>query len=559
MVSDTTMRRPAASRVWAAMSADAAALLFVSIAWIIAIILVNPIGEFPVVDDWAYLGSVRGIVERGELVFSDFAAQNLLSHLLWGSLFALPFGASYTALRFATLVAALLAAFALYQLVRNAGWGVSVALFAALALLFNPIFFPLSFGFMTDVPFVAAQTGAMLFLLASLASGSRATSGAGWFLALAAQLSRQTGFAIPIAYAAAYLIKHGVTFRRIVIAVLPLLAFIGLQWGYEYWLAASGKASLAYGKTMNTVLPRLTGSPSVLAGKVWEVCRYAFFYLGLFLLPISIPLLAGTLHKLQRNRAVLLALGIVIASVGLIAWSFHARLVMPIWPHTWKKTGVGADNHDVSAPQAILDVVTALSIIGGVCLVVLLAYGAYRLLARQMTGSQATGFAFGIVAAAAFAGSISLVAPVFDRYLLPLIPCLALALVCSVPPQATLPRWSRLVSGGILAAMALYVVVSAHNYTAEKRTYMTAIADLVDQGIPRDTIDAGWVWNGEHGFGRFKSEHYYKGWYRSRDYVVTVRQREQGYLLLRRYDVPRWQIWGRPGWTVNAYTRQIGQ
>jgi hypothetical protein len=113
-----------------------------------------------------------------------------------------------------------------------------------------------------------------------------------------------------------------------------------------------------------------------------------------------------------------------------------------------------------------------------------------------------------------------------------------------------------MVSGGFLAATAFYVVVSAHNYTAEKRTYMTAIADLMAQGVPRDAIDAGWVWNGEHGFGRFKSEtHYYKGWYRTRDYVVTVRQREPKYELLRRYSVPRWRIWGKAGLTVNVYGR----
>src|SRR5688572_26577028 len=145
------------------LSGDGAALAFIALSWLTAIILVDPRGEFPSVDDWAYLTSVRALVERGEISFSDWNAANLISQLFWGAVFALPFGVSYTSLRISTLVAALLAAFALYRLLREADAPISIALFAALALLFNPIFLSLSFTFMTDVPFVAAQTGAMLF------------------------------------------------------------------------------------------------------------------------------------------------------------------------------------------------------------------------------------------------------------------------------------------------------------------------------------------------------------------------------------------------------------
>jgi hypothetical protein len=115
-------------------SRDAAALIVISVCWTAAILLVNPIGEFPAVDDWAYLKSVQALVERGEIVFSDWSAPNLITHILWGALFAVPFSVSYTTLRISTLVAALLCAFALYKLLREAGAPVAVAVFAALAI-----------------------------------------------------------------------------------------------------------------------------------------------------------------------------------------------------------------------------------------------------------------------------------------------------------------------------------------------------------------------------------------------------------------------------------------
>ena len=324
------------------LSNDSAALLFIALCWITAIILVDPRGEFPSVDDWSYASAVRALVERGEIKFSDWTTPNLISQVWWGALFALPFGASYTALRISTLVAALLGAFALFRLIRDAGRPVSIALFSALLLLFNPIFFTLSFTFMTDVPFVAAQTGAMLFLVAGLRSGSRATSALGWLLALAALLCRQTGLAIPIAYGAAYLVKHGLTVRRIVIATLPLAVFIGVQWAYRYWLDATGKTPLMFESNLRNTWLILAGPTSTIATTWFEVARYIFFYLGLFLLPISLPIVATLLRALPRKMATAVCgrhrgdhlypcLG------GSSRWPHHADLV----PHLarWRHRG----------------------------------------------------------------------------------------------------------------------------------------------------------------------------------------------------------------------------
>jgi hypothetical protein len=232
---------------------------------------------------------------------------------------------------------------------------------------------------------------------------------------------------------------------------------------------------------------------------------------------------------------------------------------MPIWPHIWRKTGIGGDNRDVAAPDIVLQVVTIFSVFGGVCLVALLVWGAYRLwLSRKTRGVEASSFVFGIISAVLLAGAISLVHPVFDRYLLPLIPCLVLAMACSAPSPPTIPQWSVVVGGFLVAVMAAYSVASAHNHNAEKRTYLQAIRNLLAQGIPRDTIDAGWVWNGENAFGRYgRKITPGRDWYRSRDYVVTVRRYEPQYVLIHSYPVPRWQIWGKPGAVVHVYQRQV--
>ncbi len=540
-------------------SQDAAALLCITVSWTVAVAIVNPLGEFPAVDDWAYLISVRTLVEQGELRLSDFASQNLVSHLLWGSLFAWPFGVSYTTLRMSTLVAALLGAVSLYLLVRNVGQPALLALFAALILLFNPIFFVLAFSFMTDVPFVAMQTAAMLLLLYGLNSGSRASSILGWLLTAAALLSRQTGLAVPLAYGGAYLGKHGLGLKWLAFACLAVLAFVGLQLAYEYWLATSGKMPFQYGKPLDSAIPRLIGPTSVLAFKVWIVARFTFLYLGLFLLPLSLPMMSSLLQRIGRRKALLLACCIAVVSTTLTFWSLHVGLIMPISPHTWRNNGLGADGVDVGAPYWFGASVTFLAALGGTLSVACIARGAYEAW-KGLPGARRSGLAFGLLGVLVLIGAMSVVDRVYDRYLLPLIPFVALALVSSATmASSTTPRWSVAVGGLFLALMASFSIVGVHNYTAEKRVYVAAINDLVARGVQRDTIDAGRIFNGEIAYGRFGEGI----WYRSRDFVLSARGKRDQILLrdytqVSDYPVPRWPIWGSRGPILGVYAVKPG-
>jgi hypothetical protein len=528
------------------VSRDTGALLFVAFCWIASIILVNPIGEFPSVDDWAYLTSVRTLVERGEIVLSDWSAPNLISQVFWGALFSLPFGVSYTALRISTLVVALLGAFALFKLMREAQQSIALSILGALLFLFNPIFFVLSFTFMTDVPFLAAQTGSMLFLVIGLRAASASASAFGWFLAVVAQLCRQTGIAIPFAYGGAYLAKHGWSIKRAAIAVLPLVAFLALQWAYAYWLESTGRMPLNFSKQMQTALPILTGSPLGLAYRVFEVALYVFFYLGLFLLPLSLPVMATIIATVSRAK-IAAAIGGIAALTGLLSViSLRAGLVMPVWPHTWRATGLGFDSYGgVMPPPLILTAMTFLAVFGGVLLVACIGRAIYLSIAKPAAGGGSWALAFGLLGGCALAGMLSLVVFKYDRYLLPIVPWLALCVSLAAPiPSA--PRWSILLGGMLVVFVAGYSIINVHNYVAEKRATAQAIDGLVSKGIPRELIDGTWPFNGHAQYGRFASKRIFRGWYRKRDFVIGFKT-EPERPLLARYPVARWSLLGSRG------------
>jgi 4-amino-4-deoxy-L-arabinose transferase-like glycosyltransferase len=534
-----------------------APLLFIALCWITAAILVDPSGEFPSNDDWAYFASVRALVEQGKISFSDWTSPNLISQVFWGALFALAFGVHYTVLRLSTFVAALLASFALFYLIRGTGRPLSLALLAALLLLFNPIFFLHSFTFMTDVPFVAAQTGAMLFLLAGLRSDSARLMGAGWLFALVSLLCRQTGFAIPLAYLAAFLVKNG--FRRITTAVLPLIFFVVVQWSYQYWLNSSGKMPAYYGKQAEIAFIAFTGSATSLVASFSEVVVSLFLYLGLFLLPVSFPALVTLSKALPRNVAAIITVGIAAVTIVTACVTLESHKLLPTRGNTWNTGGFGPDASGLSAPDLFWQVVTVLSVFGGAVLFFACAALSVSTALRER-GSDTWGFVFGFVGASVLAGVLGLVAIRFDRYLLPLIPWLSLSLVFAVPVDRNLmPRWSVLVGGILLSAMAWYSIVNLHNYFAEKRVRVAAIEYLTARGVARDSIDAGWVFNGDLFYGRYGQPGllpplsaggaWSHDWYRTRNYIVGTSP-EPGYTVLHRFPVPRWQVWGSRGQDV---------
>ena len=215
---------------------DVLAVLLLLAVWIFAVLAVDPSGNFPLNDDWAYASAIRALVGQGEIRLSGWTATNLIAQLLWGALFCLPFGFSFTALRVSTLVLAVLGALATYGLLREAQAKPGTALFAAATLAFGPIYFALSFTLMTDVPFTAVATLSSWLLLRGLRRGGRAETIAGLALAMTAILIRQIGLAIPIAFALAYVIKRGFSFRRVIEAIIPVTAGFAVQTAYQGWL-----------------------------------------------------------------------------------------------------------------------------------------------------------------------------------------------------------------------------------------------------------------------------------------------------------------------------------
>ena len=167
-------------------------LLLASI-WVASLFVVNPLGDFPLNDDWSFGLAVKHLLQTGDFRPTGFTSMPLVTQTLWGALFCLPGGFSFNALRFSTLVLSLCSLLVVYLLVRRVHPSRLLAAIAALTVAFNPIYFALSNTFMTDVPFTALLLAAAFFFSRCLQSGSDFDLLCGLACALAATLCRQLG------------------------------------------------------------------------------------------------------------------------------------------------------------------------------------------------------------------------------------------------------------------------------------------------------------------------------------------------------------------------------
>ena len=139
--------------------------ILIAVLWLVAILLVNPMGDFPLNDDWAYATDVKNLLETGVFNPIGWTSMSLFTHVLWGALWCSIFGFSFEVLRASTLFISLICLWNVYLIGRETGASRLLALVLAFTLAFNPIYFALSFTFMTEVSFMTFISFAALFFI----------------------------------------------------------------------------------------------------------------------------------------------------------------------------------------------------------------------------------------------------------------------------------------------------------------------------------------------------------------------------------------------------------
>jgi hypothetical protein len=279
-------------------------------------ILVDPLGEFPLNDDWAYAQAVlrltHGIVDIG-----TWPAMSLLSHMLWGFLFVKVFGFSFVVLRMSTLVSACITMLVLYDTIYKRSHSRQVSVVATLVLLLNPLFFNMSNTFMTDVNFN------LLFLLTTITSLRFIEEPGGmkfvwcFLCALLLVFLRQFGIVAPLCLTFTCLLLKNNRWRWFIISAACTILILTLLSLYEQYLRTILPPTASYRYLGQKYLYEADDSVKLLQRsevRFREILVCAFIYIS--------PVCMLHLHKIRKERSLRSIIIMSICSLLLVIHFF---------------------------------------------------------------------------------------------------------------------------------------------------------------------------------------------------------------------------------------------
>lgn len=493
--------------------------------WIISIGIVNPNGDFPLNDDWAFAEGVYSIVETGSLVPSDWPAMTLVAQLYWGALFCKVFGLSGTVLRWCTLLSSLVAIITFYLLGCEMSKRRPLVAFATLVLFFNPLFFSLSFTFMTDVHFLCAILLAFFFFSKEIKTTKLGYWLLGTFFSIVATLIRQPGLMIPLTYALVALLQQTFRTNGLIKAIAPLGLSVFAYLGYMQWLSTGNEAA----QTVHIIDHLVQGVLSNNLAYFLERTVTVLLYMGLFLSPFVLFTLRShfwTSPKLTIWKIGLTVMLLVVLYIGSTSFPFGNVLYnLGLGPKILKDTYWGDNIH----PQLSLSTWKAMaypSILITTLLALRLALSQHSLRWTIRGGPlQAQRLIrLAVLSVLVIYVLFLIIGPyLFDRYTLPL---LAFGLLYFLPyDRSSFSKLGQKIAWVGLLGFALFSLFGTQHYLSWNRTRWQALDQLMrEKKVAATKIDGGFEFNTWLKTGPFhKEDRYGKSWWRvaEDEYVLT--------------------------------------
>jgi hypothetical protein len=512
-------------------------------------LLVGPRANVPVIDDWVYAWSVEHFLQTGRLRVLEFSAVYPIAQIAWGALFARAAGFSFGALRCSTVVLSALGCWAVYLTLREMGSRRSTCLLAACALAVDPVYFALSFSFMTEVPFVGLAAIATYFYVSAVCRDRPARLWVGGLFSIAAFLVRPLAIILPL-------------------SVAPTLL------GRADWRSAVRRAALPLITTVVAMIALRSAVGRVLGPLDWEANREGYLRWW-FLVPMTdylrwtievlivsvFPLAPVVLASMVRWRRAL-----IVAAVGLVLivplrlWLGDLPTPLPDW-QTWSLQDIGARamiGGSLAPSTWSLRVAPAVRVLGFIAVVSMTVAWV-----RGWVRTPRWGRAETVVGTLALL-HLALIHALWlynDRYYLVLAPALAILGARALDED----RLAKSLAAGCLVLWAAVAVSGTRDMLAFNEACAAAARQVEATGVPAWEIDAGYPLNGWRLYAHW--ENLPPGSNRRYDVPFVTSIRPTQYAIMNRplpgYDVVRMVPLERASWqttrAVYVLRRQAGK
>lgn len=500
--------------------------ILLGLIWLAIIIIINPKGEFPLNDDWAYAKSVQHLVNTGSYILIDWPAMSLIAQIYWGGLFCSIFGFSFTVLRISTLLLGFIGVLYLFKFIYRLSNNRKLAFIGALLLMVNPLFVSLSFSFMTDVPFLVFCLLAIYCFFRHLQSKKNIPLILALIFSVVATLTRQMGFLVSFAFAIVYIATEKISVRLVAKAIVPFIISIASFSYYNHWLAVTNRMTSAYEKHGNikTLLVQFIQPISDTVNFTFLRTGYAFLYVAIFLLPLLIHISPAILKK---QKPLIKAIPFWMASVFMIVFFFFFKknIGSPFTGNVLYNLGLGPkllkDSYNLNlhvSPSLWDPAMITISIIGLAAmffLMLALSDILVDLIVRiknKALDLKWKTILFIYVVSIIYLGFL-VFSYFFDRYFIFLVPVITFVLLLNYGNKITFKaNWVTATSIMFFIIIGWFSVSATHDYLSWNRARWKALDYLTnDKKVTPQQIDGGFEFNCWH----------QAGWWRPVDDIIS--------------------------------------
>ena len=453
------------------------------------ILIARPFSESGYIDDWTYAHLALSFARTGHVHYDGYTWALSLFHALWGGVLIRLFGFSFDLLRIATIPFSLAFVWLVYALGRKTGLRRDLAWFGALVVGTSPLFLPIAASFMTDA-YGCFFTTLCLYAAVSAALATRRTSASLWLWTLLISgiiggSDRQTVWVAPLA-----LIPYLFWIRRSErpFVVQAIVAYI-------ICLSALGSITVNFTPTYGAVdLSTSQLSELLTHNAVPGIAR--LISVLLVCLQVALPCLL-CFAVLYRKLKPEILFGLLLASgfaVIALLWTVGTMGVAPFASSLLSRNGILQQGTDLLGYRPVL-----LSPLVRFCLSVGIVFSGLAFwLLRRAEPVPSGGIPRGLFLVFSCSYIVLLVPGAMtglthDRYALPLLPALVIAVLQSFQSRNIRIGW---VPWACSIVLAVYATVITHDYANSLRARVQAAQLLEKTGVPRSQISAGLEYDG---------------------------------------------------------------
>jgi hypothetical protein len=481
--------------------------LLCCIALFVCTLISRPFIEIGINDDWSYIRSALLLAQTGHITFMGWSTPVLGWQLFLGALFIKLFGFSFIVVRSSVLLLSAVTVYLLHRVLVRCGVSEINATIGTLTFALSPLFLPLAFSFMTDIPGLFAIVLCFYLCLRAL-QASTDTSAFNWVIFAAVSnvvfgSVRQTSWlgVIVIVPSTLWLLRS----RRIPWVKAGCLWFLSLLCILACVLWFVHQPFVQVERPVQNILNHKDWTT------IFRTACFPVLNIALYLIPVTAALITPVWMKTRRAR---LAVFVVLAALAALVMShyilylrgnFWLRWLAPWGGNLVTNRGV-IDYPEIGIRPVVLSIhvqiiITLVALVTASACVACI-FGSsnshepesstrYRIPANRELAILFAPFTiayFALLMPRAAVGSF------FERYVLPLL-AVALVVVLRLYQQKVahrLPVFS-LVCTFIVAA---YGVAATHDFYAMQRARLTAINELRAAGVARTAFFGGFAYDG---------------------------------------------------------------